>query len=134
MGWVRDLPSLPSANLTWVGFSWARKALNICILVLLSRKARKTPRPRPNADPTLTCVPILPAAVLSTSRSVPCRSCLKCSSASALISLPAFFRSKASESDDILCNDKEIARLMCSDVRLQRSGREQICSSKVGKR
>ena len=83
---VFDRPSLPSANLTCVGFSWARKALNICVRVLRSRKARNTPRLKPTIEPMARWVLILLVALLRASLSESCRSCLKCSSAKALIS------------------------------------------------
>ena len=57
------VPSLPSANLTCVGFSLARNASNICILVLLTLNARKTPRLKPGSEPIVTWVLSLRAAV-----------------------------------------------------------------------
>lgn len=94
-------PSLPLANFTCVGFSAARKALNIWVLLLRSLKERKRPRPRPRSEPMVACVPILLPALINVSRSESCRSCLKCSSASLPMSSPAFLRSRAKESADI---------------------------------
>lgn len=94
-------PSLPLANFTCVGFSAARKALNIWVLLLRSLKERKRPRPRPMREPMVACVPILLPALINVSRSESCRSCLKCSSASLPMSSPAFLRRTAKESADI---------------------------------
>lgn len=105
------VPSLPSANLTCVGFSAVRKALNIWVLLLLILKARKRPKPKPRSDPTVAWVPILPAAFFRVSRSESCRSCLKCSSASLPMSSPAFLRSTANESADILAEYQSSIRV-----------------------
>jgi hypothetical protein len=111
--------SLPLANLTAVGCSEALKALNMAVLPVRRRYARKMPKPIPRREPTVACVLTVPAAFCRASRSDCLKlyygsvlriqlavgsthSCCICCSAKAARSGPKDLRNIAMESVDIV--------------------------------
>ena len=107
-----DPPVLPSANCTIVGFSLARKALNMVLRAVRNLYAIYTPRPRPRTEPMVACVESFEAALRSALRSDSCRSCCRCSSASLDSSSRSDLRNAARDSMDMMLCGSSDGRLI----------------------